>query len=102
MKPTYSYPTPIFKSLSKCSFMFMAAIAIISFFASCTADEIEYQPKNEAGFQSRNEAGFQSKNEVIEENFLRPNDSIINGPDSNTTIIPPINPPSVPTPPIKP
>jgi hypothetical protein len=90
MKPIYySYPKPISKSFSKPCFLFLSAIVLTSFFASCTADEIEVQPKNE----------------IIKESSFQRNDTILNDTiPSNTTnttnggeiILPPKTPPPPP------
>ncbi|HEX8561887.1 MAG TPA: hypothetical protein VF676_02800 [Flavobacterium sp.] len=90
MRPIYySNPKTISKSLLKFCFLILA-VTLISTFASCTADEMEVQPKNE----------------VLKETFLHKGDSIkdIPIPPVTTTTntegidppIPPINPPTVP------
>ncbi len=73
------------KQISKCCFLLLTAIVLSSIFASCTADEITVEPQTEA-VKAKNDDFFQRK------------DSLINTTDSNTPIIPPINPPVPPRP----
>lgn len=78
-----SYSKQVSKSLSKCCFLFLTAIVLSSIFASCTADEIiKVEPQTEAE----------------KESFFQRKDTLINTNDSNTPIIPPINPPVPPKP----
>lgn len=83
MKSIYnSYPKPKSRLLHKTCVLFVAAITLTSLFASCTADEIEVNPKTE----------------ILKEGYLQRKDSIVkdsiysNTPNStNGNIDPPIN-----------
>ena len=71
------------KQISKCCFLLLTAIVLSSIFASCTADEI---------------IKVESQTDAQTESFFQRKDSLINTTDSNTPIIPPINPPVPPRP----
>lgn len=93
-----SYPNLIVKKFHKTRVLFLAALATTTLLVSCTADEIEVQPKP----KTTKDIYFQRK------------DSIITVPTTNTTnttttstdtgeIIPPVGPTNPPSnPPVKP
>jgi len=89
MKTNFNfYPNLIVKSFYRTRVLFLAALATTTLLVSCTADEIEVQPKP----KTAKEVYFQRK------------DSIISVPTTNTTttttdtgeIVPPVVPPSPP------
>jgi len=83
MKPIYnSYKkTIILKSLNKTRVLFLIAIATTSLLVSCTADEIEVQPKNK----------------TTKEVYLQSRDTILNVPNTaNTSSSGDIDPPPPP------
>ena len=71
MKPIYnSYKkTIILKSLNKTRVLFLIAIAATSLLVSCTADEIQVQPKNKSA----------------KEVYLQSRDTILNVPNTTNT-----------------
>lgn len=94
-----SYSSLIVKSFYKTRVLFLVTLATTTLLVSCTADEIEVQPKPK----------------TTKDIYFQKNDSILSAPNTNTTtpntttttdtgeIVPPVGPTNPPSnPPVKP
>lgn len=79
MKTLYFQNT---RSFYKIALLFLATIIIISFFTSCTSDELSIKPKTV----------------IIKETYLQRNDSIIDTTNTTNTTNGDIDPPKPPIP----
>jgi len=86
-----SYPNLIVKKFYKTRVLFLIALATTTLLVSCTADEIEVQPKP----KTTKDIYFQRKDSII----IVPTTNTTTTTTNSGTIDPPPNPPSNPTPP---
>jgi len=79
MKPILNfYPKSISKSFKRTSVLLLATLTLTMLLVSCTADEIEVQPKTK----------------TAKDVYFQKNDSILSAPNTNTTTTNPTTPPN--------